>query len=753
MLPPMSTRTSFGSVLRRLRQDAGLTQQELAERADLTPHAVSSLERGTRTRPYPHTVRSLADALGATEDERAELIAAVPRRGSIKNAESRPHGIVVPPTPLYGRGDDIAALANLTRSHERLVTLVGPAGVGKTRLVAALAEELAPEFADGVVTVSLAAVLDASAVIGTVARALGLSAGDGPEASDAVAAHLRDFELLLVLDNLEHVLSAAPQVSRVVASCPSVTVLATSRSPLRVRGEREYLVEPLALPSPTATTSDELGAAPAGALVLNRLSSMPAPQLDVEACVELCHRLAGLPLALELATAQLRLLSPRALLDRLDEVAATSGARDLPERQRTMRATFDWSYALLDVEEQRLFRLMGAFRGGATIEAVEYVAGAPVLELLMQLVEHSLVAVRNDRITMLEPVAQYARSLLVGDEATRVSRAHAGYFVELTAQAAVGYERSEQVGWLARIEADEANILLAIERSLDSGDSGTAARITWHMWLYWWLRGQLTVGRRLAEQCLTSDLTDWERARAHLTAATMSYAARDQQAAAAHWAAADELGDAEVAAKARAGVGLAAMGAGDLDLAEARFRVALEHSDSAEWISSLVHVWLGTLRLLRGDPVAAVPEIERGLDSARARGDRLSTYVARFNLAQAALAVSDLRAARTHLEEGITLSQETGDLANLAHFLEALAVVESQEGAHQRVATLLGASAGLRETVGADVYAYYLPDQAIRAEAEQSARAFLGADQFDDVHDAGRSLDAAHAVQQAWSAG
>ncbi|MGW1343266.1 ATP-binding protein [Kribbella sp. NPDC002412] len=742
----------FGLLLRSLRERAGLTQQELAERAELTTHAISSLERGTRTRPYPHTVRSLSDALGATEGERAALIAAVPRR---KTAEpvSRPTGLMVPPTPLFGRDDDIAAIAALVRDGARLVTLTGPGGVGKTRLTAAVSDVLAADFPDGVVQVSLAPLADSSTLMATIGRALGLAGVDAPGAFDLVAAQLRDSRLLLVLDNFEHLLSAAAPTGQLTALCPALTVLVSSRSPLRVRGEREYIVEPLDLPARDSVTLDDIRAHAAGALVLDRALAVGArpSEDDVPAYSELCHRLAGLPLAIELAVAQLRLLSPRALLDRLESAGRTSGARDLPERQRTMRATLDWSYSLLDPDQQRLFTLLGVFRGGATLEAVEAVAAdGDVLGLLQDLAEHSLVRVRGDRLDLLEPIAQYARSLLVGDRAATAGRAHARVYLSLAEQAAAGYERADQVEWLERIEEEEANLLVAVERSLDTGDATTAARITWFMWLYWWMRGQFTIGRRLAEQCLAAELPPWERSRVNLAAATMTYAAGDQAAAASYWAAADlcakDQDDPEVRAKAIAGTGLAALAGGDLDLAEDRFRVALDfalHDRGSPWLASLVHVWLGTLQLLRGDPAAAVPEIERGLHLARRRGDRLATYVALYNLSQAALALADYQLARRRVEEGIALSRETRDLANLAYFVESLAVIESKEGNHLRVATLLGAATGLRDTVGADVYAYYLPDESLRDAAQQAARLTLGEDAYDAAVAAGRSLDPA----------
>jgi predicted ATPase/transcriptional regulator with XRE-family HTH domain len=779
---------TFAGLLRELRERSGLSQQELAERADLTPHAISALERGTRTRPYPHTVRSLADALELSETDRARLIAAVPRRRGGATQVEQPGGrapdteqadeadvptrFVVPPTPLHGRENDVAGLVRII-TDERLVTLTGPGGVGKTRLAAAVSDHLAGHYADGVVRISLGYLTHASSVMAAIGRALGVAGSDGPETYDVVAAHLRPMTMLLVLDNFEHLLSAAPHVGRLIAQCPRLTILVTSRSPLRVRAEHEYAVQPLELPAESTDTVEDLELSPAGALVLDRVRSLSAglwlAQDDVRALTELCHRLAGLPLALELATAHARLLGPRAILDRLDEATASSSARDLPPRQRTMRATLDWSLGLLDKDEQRLFTLLGVFRGGADLASIEAVAEAcgaferrQVLDLIVQLVEHSLVIVRpgadgRHRFTMLEPVAQYARSLVVGAEAAAQVRAHAEVFLEFAAQAAAGYEHGEQVTWLTRTELDEANLLVAIERSLDSGDGATAGRITWYLWLYWWLRGQMTTGRRLAEACLATDLPPWAIGRVNLTAATMSYAAGDAAAAARHWDEAARLGeeqhDAEVLAKGRAGTGLAALAEGDLEAAEDRFRSSLvfceDSGKAGPWMASLVHIWLGTVLLLKSQPTEAVLSIERGLAIARGRGDRLSTYVGLYNLAQSCIALGDDGGARRHIEEGIALSEQTRDLANLAYLLETLAVVESRADRAERVATLLGAAAGLREVVGAEVYAYYLPDESLGEAAELAARKALGDDAYDDALDAGRALDLSGIVELA----
>jgi predicted ATPase/DNA-binding XRE family transcriptional regulator len=778
---------AFGDRLRTFREQAGLTQEELAHRAGLTPNAISALERGTRTRPYPHTVRSLAAALELSDEQRAVLVDSIPRRQTAPSdpgagegsASSGPPGpgpdveLVVPPTPLFGRDPEIATIAQIARSRRsRLITLTGPGGVGKTRLAAAVGHELAGDRADGVVGISLAALTDAGDVVGTIGRALDVSGAERIETVGPLAEQLGPRRLLLVLDNFEHLLSAAPDVGRLVAMCPDLTMLITSRSPLRVRGEQEYAVGPLTLPSPDVASVESLAGSAAGAFVLHRaaaVSSRPLTVADVRALGELCRRLAGIPLAIELATARLRLLTPPALMERLDDIGA-SGPRDLPERQRTMRATLDWSYGLLSEPERTLFRLLGVFRGVSTLTDIEEVArrsnsvpADDALALLEGLVEHSLVVAGPDgrlgvRYNTLEPVARYARSLLIGDEAARAVKAHTGVFLDLAEQAAAGYEGPDQLLWLDRIQADEANLLVAIDRALDGGDSETAGRIVWAMWLYWFLRAKPLVGLKRALRCLTAEMPPSIRARVHLAAATTAYAAGQVTVSAEHWeqgsALAAEHDDAAILGAARAGTGLAALALGDLSKAEDRFREALPLTEQAGdvWMTSLLHVWLGTILLLRRDATAASVEITRGLTISRERGDRLAIYVGLYNLAQAVAALGDFVAARRHLNEGITLSEENYDLANLAYFLEALAVVESAEAAPDRIPVLLGAAQTLHETTNHKTYGYYVPDDSLREHAEQQARLALGDLAFLEAVEAGRRLDVQGSVRFALGA-
>lgn len=684
----------------------------------------------------------------------------------------------MPAVGLVGRSREVRHLHELlATSTQRLVTVTGVGGVGKTRLAYAVADSLREAHPDGVGLVSLAPLTDPDLVLPAVGRAFGLSAVEGLDPLEAVAQHLRSRRALVVVDNFEHLMDAAGGLARLVALCPRINVLVTSRTTLRVRGELHYQLSPLALPD----ADDDLGAvadSAAVALFVDRAQdARPDFRLDADNAGPvggICRRLAGIPLAIELAAARAHLLEPDTMLTRLDQVMASAGARDLPPRQRTMRTAIDWSYQLLEPDAQRLFRHLAVFADGFTLDAVEAVhedlvdtptgpTDAPALALLEMLVENSLV-LRDDehadavRFRMLEPVAQFAAACLQGDEERAVRDAHLRFFLDLAERTEPGYRGSGTITALAVTQREHANFVAAVEWGVRSQQGDLAGRLVWALWLFWWLRGHLLEGRRLTSAVLAGQLSDEVRARAHAVMGAMAFAQGDLDAA-REWGVGAELSrridDVTALSHNVAGEGLVALAEERLQEAEEKFvdTVALtEHAElEGEWLWTLAHVWQGTVRLLLGKPHEATPLLEAALMAARQRDDPLAIYITLFTSVQVSVASGDVVAAREQLEEGILLSVDTGDMANLAYFLEALAVVESLQGHAQRVPVLYGAASALRESVGSNVYGYYRPDETLLANALAGARSQMGS-AFEAAVQQGRTLSLSETVALATTA-
>ena len=522
--------SAFAARLRRHRIEAGLTQAALAERAGLSPRTIQHLEAGAG-RPFPESTLRLADALDLTADVRAEFLeAARPARWEhqvLSQAESVPPSRSSPPrnlprqlTSFVGRQREVAEIDRLLGSPEvRLLTLMGAGGVGKTRLSLQVATDLQAFFADEVFFVSLAALAEGAQVMPAIAQVVGVRETPGRPLLDTLIDHLQGRSTLLVLDNFEQVIEAAPAVGEVLGACPDLKVLITSRIGLRIYGEREYPVEPLAVPAPGIQDLETLAGYDAIRLFVDRAEAVkPGFALNPDnaaVIAAICQRLDGLPLALELAAARVRVLAPSALLTRLEQTLSTltGGPRDAPTRQQTLRATLAWSHELLSPAEQVLFRRLAVFAGGFSFEAAEAVVGElklGLLEGLDALIGKSLLFQEpvsgNTRFGMLQTLREFALEKLVesGEEpATR--HAHARYYLNwLSGGEPVTFARipvlSRYFSSWDEIELERANLREALRWCLRTGDLETGGWLVQKQFLFWANRGPVDEGRAWAEQ-------------------------------------------------------------------------------------------------------------------------------------------------------------------------------------------------------------------------------------------------------------
>jgi predicted ATPase len=696
-----------------------LTQEQLAERAGLSYNAIAALERGRRQAPRRSTLALLVAALNIGPVGKAALEAAAfaAHDDSALRMPSDDSRLPIAPTRLIGRDEEVSATTALLQQlapDVRLLTLVGPGGVGKTRLALATAGAVAGEYADGVVFVELAPLRDERLVAATVARALGLRELPGASARVLLLQHLRERQILLVLDNFEHLLGAAQLVAELLASCPRLRFLVTSRAPLRVRAEHLRTVPPLVTRASPEPTMAELAALPAVQLFAERAQVADAgfvlgPE-NVATVAELCARLDGLPLTIELAAARVAVLPPAALLQHLDQriPLLVGGARDLPPRQQTLRATLDWSYALLSPAAQLVLARLSVFDGGGTMEAAQQVA-CTTLDVLGELADSSLLAVvaveDEARFDMLETVRLYAAERLYesgGAPATLAARD--AFYAGLTSQAEralIGPEDSDQERWIKRLERDQANVRAWMHYALDRGQVDDAADALWRVHGFLWSRGSSTELRVWADElhARKSELSPRAQSRVAYMLGLAASMQSDGRLAMQQFA--EALAGARAVEDHRT-VGLCLLLLAYTPPLRVERATAMLHESAAHfreaadaWGEAFTVAGLGEMALATAQPDLAETYFAEYVHRSRSRGDLRGLGQGLQALGMAVLLQGDSQRAAELLTEGCRISRRTGNFDFLARGLRGLGCVAAARHQWALTGRMLAAADGL----------------------------------------------------------
>jgi predicted ATPase/class 3 adenylate cyclase len=695
---------------------------------------------------------------------------------ALRALPSHPTNLTVPPTALIGRDQELVAIERLLgHARSRLVTLTGPGGTGKTRLALEVAAEALDRYPDGVFLVDLSLLTDPTLVIPTIAVALGVRETAGELLRETVIRHLQERHLLLVLDNCEQVLESASDIATLLAACPHLSILATSREPLHIRAEREIAVAPLPLPAPGRLPSlAELASVPAVALFVDRAQAASAgfaltPD-NAAAVAGICQRLDGLPLAIELAAARIKVLPPAALLTRLEQrlPLLTGGRRDQPPRQRTMRDAIAWSYDLLTTEEQALFRRLAIIAGPFTLAAAEAVAapevGLPVFDGIAALIEQSLLrqAAGSDHVptyVMLEIVREFGLEMLAAVGETEGSRErHARYFLgpdDDPAPFSRLFDAFDAPESLALLTAERDNVRLALNWLDEQGKMDGLFSRTALLYRLWFAPGLFGEGQYWIERALerTSDPAPLVHFRALDAALSLALQRGDYDGAdvfmAEYLAIARALGDSYLIGEALTSAGHLAYRQGDYGRAEELlleahrlFDERAEH-DTEDAIALII---LGDTALAQKRFNRAAAWYEQAIAIAETTGNAWDLSDAQEGLGGVKVCTGDLAQAAELYRDSLGRAHDRGHTMLMSSALFGLAALAVASGQSETGAHLLGAAAGLAESLGAPVYPRDMP---VRERALAELTAAFGEQRLAAAQQVGRTLTVEEAIGEA----
>ena len=633
--------------------------------------------------------------------------------------------VPAPYSEAIGRDADVTALlAMLTSPSVRLVTLVGPGGIGKSRLAIEVAHRMADRADRDVSFVLLEHVTDPGQVAGAIAAQTGVRDSGSRDAVADLAHAFRNRRMLIVLDNFEQILDAAPQLTRLLNELPETTFLVTSRAVLSLRAERVFEVEPLALPDPARTPRVETALrSPAVRLFRDRARAVSplfeVMEENVADVVRICAALEGVPLALELAAARIRVLSPAMLVHRLDQrlTFLVASTRDMPDRQRTIEATIEWSVGLLDAPARELLMRLGVFSGDFSLDAVEAVdlgqdPGGDTLPLLSQLIDNSLVRSHDveerPMFSMLATVREFALAALESSaRAGEIRRLHSAFYIGLAQECAPLLQGRTQLAAIGRLGAERDNLRAAGRYLLDTGDVDTLSKVVWDLFLYWWIRGLMPDARAWMDAILATGIEVSDRTRA-IALGFSSWVSLWQERGGVGLSVFEEsvrlfrsIGDRTGEAMALGSLALAYLAAIPpvLDSAEESARSALRLVEGqAPTIESMAKVAIGRVLLVRGDVRDAMQLFDRALTQAERSGDTFATTIALPNRAWAGVALGEVR---TELfERNLRLATRLGHADGAAYAFEGLIVTAVARGDTERAGVLAGAATAVRMLTG-----------------------------------------------------